>query len=79
MNIDVYLSIAEISGVFIAFGGLISAFSDTSKIQRILSRGMVNTGLVVLIGSLTPVSFSFFPIQSGPQNRGKSNPIALMA
>ena len=62
LNIDVYLSIADISGVCIAFGGLISALSDTSKIQRILLRGMVSTGLVVLIASLTPVGFSFFPI-----------------
>lgn len=70
MNIDVYLSIAEISGVFIAFGVLISAFGKSSLIQQALLRGLVAAGLIVLIASLIPVGLTFYSDSTGSILRG---------
>ncbi|MBC8476115.1 MAG: hypothetical protein H8D52_02095 [Gammaproteobacteria bacterium] len=62
MSIDVFLSIAEISGIFIAFGALISAFGNSSQIEKLHLQGLVGAGLVVLIAALIPVGLSYFSI-----------------
>ena len=55
-DIDLFLSIAEIAGVFVGFGTLISFSRDLSVDARAPLRGVVTTGLVVLVAALLPVA-----------------------
>jgi hypothetical protein len=52
---DLFLSIAEIAGVFVGFGALISFSTDRALEARVALRGVVIVGLVVLAAALLPV------------------------
>jgi len=57
-DIGLFLSIAEIAGVFVGFGALISFSRDQSVQVRTPLRGVVTVGLVVLVASLLPVALA---------------------
>jgi hypothetical protein len=57
-DLDLFLSIAEIAGVFVGFGALISFSRDGAVEARIPLRGVVTLGLVVLVAALLPVGLA---------------------
>jgi hypothetical protein len=57
-DIDLFLSIAEIAGVFVGFGALISFSRDQAAAAREALRGVVTIGLVVLVAALVPVALA---------------------
>lgn len=57
-DIDLFLSIAEIAGVFVGFGALISFTRDQALQARAPLRGIVSIGLVVLVAALLPVALA---------------------
>jgi hypothetical protein len=57
-DIDLFLSIAEIAGVFVGFGALIGFSRDRTAEARAPLRGVVTIGLVVLVASLIPVALA---------------------
>jgi hypothetical protein len=57
-DVDVFLSIAEIAGVFVGFGALISLSRDQVVAARLALRGVVTIGLVVLVAALLPVGLA---------------------
>lgn len=59
-DLQLFLSIAEIAGVFVGFGALISVAQDQTVAARVQLRGVVMTGLVVLIGALLPIGLARF-------------------
>ncbi len=52
---DLFLSIAEIAGIFVGFGALISFSSNRGDEARAALRDIVMTGLIALVGALFPV------------------------
>lgn len=54
-DFDLFLSIAEIAGVFVGFGALISLLRDRHEIRRAALHAVIANGLVVLIAALIPV------------------------
>lgn len=59
-NLQLLLSIAEIAGVFVGFGALISFARDATAEARNQLLAVVMTGLVVLSAALLPVWLSRF-------------------
>jgi len=59
-DLQLFLSIAEIAGVFVGFGALISAAQDQTMAARVQLRGVVMTGLAVLIAALLPIGLARF-------------------
>ena len=57
-DIDLFLSIAEIAGVFVGFGALISFSRGEAVDGRGGLRGVVTIGLVVLVAALLPVALT---------------------
>jgi hypothetical protein len=57
-DLDLFLSIAEIAGVFVGFGALISFSRDQAPEARVSLRGVVTVGLVVLVAALLPVALA---------------------
>jgi hypothetical protein len=57
---QLFLSIAQIAGVFVGFGALISAAKDQTMAARVQLRGVVLTGLLVLIAALLPIALARF-------------------
>ncbi len=57
-DLHLFLSIAEIAGVFVGFGALISAASEHSLATRAELRAVVLTGLVVLVAALLPIGLA---------------------
>jgi hypothetical protein len=57
-DVDLFLSIAEIAGVFVGFGALISFSRDRAAETRVALRGVVAIGLVVLVAALLPVALA---------------------
>ena len=56
-DIDLFLSIAEIAGVFVGFGALISFSRDQAEAHSAL-RAVVTIGLLVLVAALLPVGLA---------------------
>ena len=63
---DLYISLAEIAGVFVGFGALIAAVSSTNQIDVQTSRvqGIVVIGLLVLVASLMPIGIASYGVDS---------------
>ena len=59
-QVDLFLSIAEIAGIFVAFGALISFSGDRGPAARVALRYVVAIGLLVLLAALVPVALSHF-------------------
>jgi hypothetical protein len=57
-DIDLFLSIAEIAGVFVGFGTLISLSRERAVEARAPLRAVVTIGLVVLVAALLPVGMA---------------------
>jgi hypothetical protein len=57
-DLDLFLSIAEIAGVFVGFGALISLSRDRAVEARALLRAVVTIGLLVLVAALLPVALA---------------------
>jgi hypothetical protein len=57
-DIELFLSIAEIAGVFVGFGTLISFSRDRAAEARAALRTVVTIGLVVLVAALLPVGLA---------------------
>jgi hypothetical protein len=55
-DLDLFLSIAEIAGVFVGFGALISLSRERAVESRAPLRGVVTIGLLVLTAALLPVT-----------------------
>ena len=55
---DLFLSIAEIAGVFVGFGALISLLRDHQEEGRVMLHAVIANGLVVLVAALIPVALS---------------------
>ena len=59
-DVELFIALAEIAGVFVGFGALISLTRknaiDFDQLGRI--RGVVSVGLVVIVASLVPVGIS---------------------
>jgi hypothetical protein len=60
---EIYLSIAEVSGVFIAFGAMMSTSRQYSITTTILLRMIVVIGLVVMVGALAPMGLAMFGLE----------------
>ena len=61
---DLFVALAEIAGVFVGFGALIS-FTRRSEIDSLelgLVRAVVSIGLVVIVASLIPVTFARYGV-----------------
>jgi len=61
---DLFLAIAEIAGVFVGFGALIS-FTRRAEIQTVQLgqiRAVVTIGLVVIVAALVPVGLSRYGV-----------------
>ncbi len=56
LNLDLFLSIAEIAGVFVGFGALMSLLRDQQDEGRISVLAVIANGLVALIAALVPVA-----------------------
>ena len=50
-----FLSIAEIAGVFVGFGALMSLSRDRQEESLVALRVVISIGLVVLVAALIPV------------------------
>lgn len=64
-SFDLFVSLAEISGIFVGFGALIG-IGRRSEIERTelgAVRGVVTVGLVVLVAALIPVLITSFGIE----------------
>jgi hypothetical protein len=59
-DLQLFLSIAEIAGVFVGFGALISVSQQQTLAARVQLRGVVMTGLLVLIAALLPIGLARF-------------------
>ena len=63
-DVELFIALAEIAGVFVGFGALISITRkdaiDFSQLGRI--RGVVSIGLVVIVASLIPVGISRYGV-----------------
>ena len=61
---EFFVAIAEIAGIFIGFGALISITSpdeiEPSQLQRL--RGLVTVGLMVIVVALIPVGLSLYGV-----------------
>jgi hypothetical protein len=57
-DVGLFLSIAEIAGVFVAFGALIGFSRDPDEEARAKLRTVVAIGLVVLVAALLPVALA---------------------
>jgi hypothetical protein len=55
---DLFLSIAEIAGVFVGFGALIGFSREADEEARAKVRTVVTIGLVVLVAALLPVALA---------------------
>ena len=58
LDVDLFLSLAEIAGVFVGFGALIAVRSrDASEAQEVAPlRAVVMTGMMTIIAALAPVT-----------------------
>ena len=61
-NVDLFLSLAEIGGIFVAFGALIGIVRGT-RADRFLVRGVVHAGLLVIAAALIPIGLSLYPLE----------------
>jgi len=59
-DLGLFLSIAEIAGVFVGFGALISFAQEQGVEARVQLRGVVTIGLVVLVAALLPVALASY-------------------
>ena len=59
-DLQLFLSIAEIAGVFVGFGALISVAQDQPVAARAQLRGVVMAGLGYSSGALLPVGLARF-------------------
>ena len=59
-DFDLFLSIAEIAGVFVGFGALIRLLGDRKAVARVALNTVVTIGLVVLVAALVPVALSHY-------------------
>ena len=57
-DLDVFLSIAQIAGIFVGFGALIRFSRDRASEARARLRFVVTVGLVVLAAALLPVGLA---------------------
>ena len=55
-----FLSIAEIAGVFVGFGALMSLSRDRQEEGLVALRVVISIGLVVLVAALIPVALSHY-------------------
>jgi len=64
IDVDLFVTIAEIAGIFVGFGALISvtrrADIEISKLWRV--RGIVSMGLMVVIAALIPIGLSRYDV-----------------
>ncbi len=58
MNLDLFVPIAEIAGIFVGFGALISVGRDRGAETLAMLRTVITNGLVVLVAALIPVALS---------------------
>ena len=63
-EVELFVAIAEIAGVFVGFGALISVTRrneiEVSQLGRL--RAVVTMGLVVIVAALIPVGFSRYGV-----------------
>jgi hypothetical protein len=57
---ETFLSIAEIAGVFVGFGALISLLRDRQAEGRVALHGVIANGLVALVAALIPAALNEF-------------------
>ena len=64
LDVDLFITIAEIAGIFVGFGALIGVTRrtkiETALLRRI--RGLVTMGLGVIIGALIPIGLSRYGV-----------------
>jgi hypothetical protein len=63
-EIDLFIALAEIAGVFVGFGALISLTrrGETDSQELEYMRGVVSIGLVVITAALVPIALTRFGI-----------------
>jgi hypothetical protein len=61
---ELFLSLAEIAGVFVGFGALISVRSGgaSGRIEVGYTRGMVSSGVLTVVAALAPVTLGLFDL-----------------
>lgn len=64
---ELFIMLAQIGGVFVGFGALISVTrrADVELAQLGSIRAVVTTGLVVIVASLVPVAISRYDVDAG--------------
>ncbi len=62
-NVELFTHLAEIAGVFVGFGALISIRSEMARDEEVmLIRMIVYSGISVVVAALTPVMISAFGV-----------------
>ena len=63
-NPELFIHLAEIAGVFLAFGALIAVRSGgaSGRLEVAYTRGMVSLGVLVVVAGIAPVSLGFFDL-----------------
>lgn len=66
-DVELFIMLAQIGGVFVGFGALISVTrrSDVELSNLGSIRAVVTTGLVVIVASLVPVAISRYDVDEG--------------
>jgi hypothetical protein len=64
-DLEIFLSIAQIAGVFIGFGALISFSHDQATRTPAPLRAVVVLGLTVMLASLLPPTLAWYGIDDG--------------
>ena len=59
-DFGLFLSIAEIAGIFVGFGALMSVLRDRQEGGLVALRVVILNGLVVLVAALIPVALSHY-------------------
>ena len=59
-DFDLFLSIAEIAGIFVGFGALMSVLRDRQEEGLVALRVVILNGLLVLVAALIPVALSHY-------------------
>ncbi len=77
-DLGLFLSIAEIAGVFVGFGALISLLRDQQEEGRVAVHGVIGNGLVALVAALIPVALSQYGLTGRALWSGSSGAFLLL-
>ena len=77
-DLNLFVSIAEIAGVFVGFGALISLLRDQQDEGRLAMHAVIANGLVALVAALIPVALSQYGLTGRALWGGSSGAFLLL-